>query len=118
MTALPTGIYKRDRSYYVRYRHEGKWKHKSAGPSLSAALELQDQVRVFVADETKARYDASGDALYLSPIFKWFRGDFENKGGIIAFVSEYMTDDVRRLLSKKTRLLWLDYDWSLNEQTP
>jgi integrase len=44
MSSLPRGIYKRGSSYYVRYRHEGKWKHKSAGPDLGAALELQAEL--------------------------------------------------------------------------
>ena len=45
MSTLPTGVYQRGRSYYVRYRHEGKWKHKSAGSDLSAALELHEKLR-------------------------------------------------------------------------
>ncbi len=45
MTPLPRGIYKRGKSYYVRWKQGGTWKHKSAGPNLGAALELQGQVR-------------------------------------------------------------------------
>ncbi len=44
-TALPTGVYKRQGSYYVRYRQDGKWKHRSAGPDLPAALELREHLR-------------------------------------------------------------------------
>ena len=45
MTTLPKGIYQRGSSYYVRYRHEGKWRHKSAGQDLSEALELHEKLR-------------------------------------------------------------------------
>ena len=45
MSTLPTGVYQRGRSYYIRFRHEGKWKHKSAGSDLAAALELHEKLR-------------------------------------------------------------------------
>jgi site-specific recombinase XerD len=45
MSSLPKGIYQRGGSYYVRYRHEGKWRHKSAGSDLGAALALQAELR-------------------------------------------------------------------------
>jgi integrase len=44
-TALPTGVYKRGSSYYIRYRKNGKWKHRSAGPDLPGALELHEKLR-------------------------------------------------------------------------
>ena len=45
MPTLPRGVYRRGGSFYVRFRHEGKWKHKSAGPDLSNALELHEKLR-------------------------------------------------------------------------
>ena len=39
---LPRGIFRRGRSYYISYKDaEGRWRQKSAGPDLGAALELQ-----------------------------------------------------------------------------
>jgi integrase len=45
VTSLPTGVYKRGKSYYIRFRQNGRWQHKSAGPDLPAALELRDHLR-------------------------------------------------------------------------
>ncbi|MCH6562071.1 MAG: tyrosine-type recombinase/integrase [Myxococcales bacterium] len=41
---LPKGIYKRGSLYYARYREGGQWKHRSAGPELGAALDLQAEI--------------------------------------------------------------------------
>ncbi|MBI5149909.1 MAG: DUF547 domain-containing protein, partial [Candidatus Omnitrophica bacterium] len=76
--------------------------------------QLSDRVRKFVQDSKKVRYDSRNNTLYLSPIFKWFKEDFEKVGGIVAFVKKYMPSEIK--LSDDAKIQWLDYDWSLNEQ--
>jgi len=77
------------------------------------ASQLNDQVSKFVQDTKKARYDSRSNTLYISPIFKWFKEDFEQVGGIVTFVKKYMPSDIK--LSDDAKIQWMDYDWSLNE---
>lgn len=76
--------------------------------------QLNDAVVKFIQDHRKASYDAGNNTLYVSPVFKWFKKDFEKAGGVVAFVKRYMPSEAR--LSDDARIQWLDYDWSLNEQ--
>ena len=78
--------------------------------------QLDDQVRRFLADEKKAKYDKVKNIYYLSPIFKWFENDFDEAGGIFQFINQYRKQPV----SEKTSIIWLDYDWQLNniKKTP
>ncbi len=45
MPALPKGIFKRRDSYYVRFKHDGEWRQRSAGPRLADAIELLERLR-------------------------------------------------------------------------
>jgi hypothetical protein len=87
-------------------------------PYLADKLDLQlnEQISDFLADSEKFRYNRDTDTLYLSPIFKWFKKDFEQIGGIQSFLKVHLPDDVGKSISAKTKIEWLDYDWSLNER--
>jgi len=78
--------------------------------------QLNDQAKQFIDTPSKFRYDMDKDTLSLSPIFKWFREDFEKKGGVISFLKNYAPRNTASKLSDTTRIKWQDYDWSLNEQ--
>jgi len=93
--------------------------------------QLNDQTRVFLANPQKFRLDRGQGKVYLSSIFKWFGGDFVNNFGtdkaftgfspderaVLNFVSQYLAaGDRDYLLHGKYTLVYLDYDWSLNEQ--
>lgn len=73
--------------------------------------QLEDQVKQFLSDPEKFRYDENRRVVYLSPIFKWFEEDFEKAGGAVAFINRYLQTPV----SSKANTFWLDYDWSLND---
>lgn len=83
--------------------------------------QLDSQVRSFMADTGKARYDRNSDTLRLSPIFKWYREDFEKAGGVIAFLQtkgkRYLPSDMEGKVNLKTKISWLGYDWSLNDSS-
>jgi hypothetical protein len=79
----------------------------------------------FVTDPRKGSRVARGtgslgrsvDELYLSPIFKWFRKDFERGGSLVDFVMPYLTADERFFVEEANGdppIAFLDYDWSLN----
>lgn len=81
------------------------------GTKLDA--QLDDQGRRFVRDATKNRVDAASKTLYLSPIFEWFRGDFEATGGsLTSFVAPYLDPGTEN--PSDFHVEFLDYDWLLN----
>jgi hypothetical protein len=78
--------------------------------------QLDEAGRAFLDDPSKNRWEPGSRTLYLSSIFKWFRGDFERAGGALpAYVAGYTRPpDAAILASGNVRLVFLDYDWSLN----
>ncbi|MGW9684120.1 DUF547 domain-containing protein [Flagellimonas sp. 2504JD1-5] len=63
----------------------------------------------FVNDKTRNRF-GNGSA-QLSRIFKWYKGDFTEKGKLLDYVNQYLENPVR----EDAKVEYLDYDWSLNE---
>ena len=80
--------------------------------------QLQDQGRTFIGQLEKNRIDASKRIVYLSPIFKWFSGDFENEAGsVIKFVAPFFIEETRRaLVGGDFAIEYTNYDWTLNDQ--
>ncbi len=91
------------------------------GATLDAQLETV--TRSFLADRTRNRTE--GNALMLSSIFKWYRGDFEKgwRGAttLPQFVARYgdslgLTPPMRaQLIGGRMTIGFLDYDWRLNK---
>jgi hypothetical protein len=99
------------------------------GADLDA--QLDDQTRRFLATPGKFRIARSKGQVYLSPIFKWFGEDFVKTYGtnekfrghgkelraVLNFTSRYLNERDREYLATgHYKVLFLDYDWSLNEQ--
>ena len=78
--------------------------------------QLGDQARLFLATTNKNRVDGGAQVVYLSPIFKWYGGDFEKKSGsVLAALKPYWpAKPVAGYDNFQIR--YTDYDWSLNEQ--
>ena len=79
--------------------------------------QLDDATRGFLGDQRRNRLDVRSGALRLSPIFKWFREDFEREaGGVPAFVARYASEPLasgaRRV---DVEVEYESYDWSLND---
>lgn len=79
--------------------------------------QLNDQMKGFLANEQKGlQVDESKQRVYLSPIFKWFADDFEEKGGVRPFLASYAPKQFAGfLLNTRFRVSYLDYNWNLNE---
>ncbi len=92
---------------------------------------LDDQTRRFLANPAKFRIDRNAGVVYLSPIFKWFKGDFVNKyspdknisnhskeiSAVLNFIAGHLEKPDRDyLLASNFKIKYLKYDWSLNEQ--
>jgi len=85
--------------------------------------QLEDATNLFLADESRNRL--MGDNLVLSPIFRWYREDFEQgwhgADTLQAFLALYadalsLDQSMRQqLLQKNIRLSFDRYDWSLND---
>ena len=79
--------------------------------------QLDEQGRVFLGQAEKNRVDAKSRTLHLSPIFKWFSGDFETAAGSVEkFVTPFFPEAARTALTKGGfKINYTDYDWSLND---
>lgn len=83
--------------------------------------QLDDQMRRFLGDRTRNRFNAADGVLSVSAIFKWFAEDFDSAGGgLHAWLSaraEMLATkeaDRARLRRGDFELRHLSYDWSLN----
>ena len=94
--------------------------------------QLDDQTRQFLSNPAKFKIDSNKDTLHLSEIFKWFGKDFVNKYGpernigrhgketsaVLNFIAQYLDDFQKKyVLSGNVKIKYIDYDWSLNEQS-
>ena len=88
--------------------------------------QLDDGFARFMADRTRNRF-ADGK-LQVSAIFKWFKQDFEKDypggsgvkqlGDVLAKYAEALAElpaDREKIRSKNVEVVYLDYDWSLND---
>ncbi len=93
--------------------------------------QLDERTRRFLANPAKFRIDRNAGVVYLSPIFKWFKGDFvtryapdkkiSNHGKEVSSVLNFIAgrlekSDREYILKGDFKIKYLKYDWSLNEQ--
>lgn len=72
--------------------------------------QLEDAMRQFVNDPVRNRVAAKKGEL--SSIFNWFAGDFKNDAGtVVKYINKY----ARQPLSPDGKVIYLDYDWRLND---
>lgn len=78
--------------------------------------QLDDQARRYLASPAGLRVEKGGREVAVSAIFKWFDDDFDSAGGVRGFLARHAPDAARTALARrKTKITYLDYDWSLNE---
>ncbi|CAD5272564.1 conserved exported hypothetical protein [Alteromonas sp. 38] len=98
------------------------------GDKLNEQLE-QQTVR-FLSDNSRNYYD--GNTLHISKIFSWYKEDFEMKwrdsSSLTGFIAQYENalsfkdgsalddNDIKAILSGKSDIEFLDYNWALNDQ--
>ncbi len=89
-------------------------------PLRAATLDAQldAAMRAWIADTGKGmKIDREANTIRLSKIFDWFDEDFEDAGGVLAFVTPYAPEADRRWLREKgprARIVYFDYDWDVN----
>lgn len=78
--------------------------------------QLEEDAARFINNPDKVRYDAQTKTLYCSKIFKWYRQDFLK---IADSIPDYIRAYLKTALpiTASTPIVYLHYDWSLNQQT-
>lgn len=77
--------------------------------------QLETRMRAFLADPKRNRFDHEKNRLLLSPIFKWFDGDFERDAGSVrAYVARFAPAGEAELV-ERAKIDYLDYSWELND---
>lgn len=95
-----------------------------AEPFLGSRLDAQlaDQARRFLGEPGKNRFEPDGATLWLSPIFDWYRGDFEAAAGSLeGYVAPLLPPEASAALAaagNRIRIRFTDYDWRLNNAPP
>lgn len=94
--------------------------------------QLDDQMVNYLADPNRFRIDRETDTVHLSSILKWYGEDFVKSFGVDggiggrgpveravlnAIVPHVSEADAEYLRTEQYDVVYLDYDWSLNEQT-
>ncbi|TLP82738.1 DUF547 domain-containing protein [Maribacter sp. ACAM166] len=72
--------------------------------------QLQRQTAKALNDSNFIRVE--GNTANVSKIFEWYKSDFENAGGIIAFINKFRTSR----LPAAIQLGYYPYDWTLNSK--
>ncbi len=74
------------------------------------SAQLEAATKDFVNDTTRNQFSAS--EAKLSEIFKWYKGDFTDKGSLKDYINNYLSTP----MTASTKIKYLKYDWNLNEK--
>ncbi len=79
--------------------------------------QLDEQMKSFLSNPGKGlQFDPGKKKVNISKIFDWFEDDFESRGGVLKFLSQYVGPaDGKALLNRKLKVSYLKYNWDLNE---
>ena len=90
--------------------------------------QLEDGMRRFLSDRTRNRYNPQSRRLEVSRIFDWYGRDFErgHRGytsvkAMLARYADLLADkpeDRALVREQKVDVVFLDYDWALNDARP
>jgi len=78
--------------------------------------QLDDQMARFLQSQDKGmKLNEKINRVYLSSIFKWFKEDFESRGGVLKFLSQYTSEEEKKILNNpKLNISYMDYNWEIN----
>ena len=81
--------------------------------------QLDDNVREWLANPVLNRFEPSQGKAQISPIFKWYRRDFDAyPGGLEGFLRKYGPSGLAQGDgSERLKTDFQDYDWGLNDQS-
>jgi hypothetical protein len=78
--------------------------------------QLDDQMEKFLQSRQKGmKLDGKKNRVYLSSIFNWFKEDFESKGGVLKYISQYVSAEKKKVMNhSKLEIIYMDYNWNIN----
>jgi hypothetical protein len=92
---------------------------KEAFVAEKLGTQLDEQVRAWLADATRNRFDREKSKLQVSEIFSWFKEDFVRDGGSVReWLAKYAPEEHAAWLrdtKKEVDLSYLEYSWKLND---
>lgn len=74
--------------------------------------QLDDNFRVWLADDSKNKFLPSKQVAKLSKIFEWYAADFSPVGGVPAVLGKFAPP---RMFASTNKLEYLKYNWGLND---
>lgn len=79
--------------------------------------QLDEQVRKWLADPTRNKFDKAKARAEVSALFDWFEEDFvRDAGSVVAWIAKYAPEaESSWLKSSKVTVKYLDYSWKLND---
>ncbi len=78
--------------------------------------QLDEQVKAWLSDAARNRFDRAKPKLELSQVFEWFAEDFQQESGSVrAWIARFRPDDKEWLASTKLEVKYVEYDWALND---
>jgi hypothetical protein len=78
-------------------------------------MQLEAATRTFI-NQGGVQVDEINSKLTFSKIFKWYRSDFDDQGGVVEFVLNYLDGDLADVVRSQQpwKLSYAPYNWSLN----
>ena len=81
--------------------------------------QFEDGAKKFLSDPHLNRFNKEKRSLLLSPIFKWYKEDFQKKSGSVeAFIASRLAanpDEETLIRNGSVPLTYSEYDWTLND---
>ncbi len=80
--------------------------------------QLEDQTRYVHSHDRWFRYQPGAKEVHLSKLYDWYGADFKQvAGSVLDFAARYSLPLKSALeKDKKSKIKWLDYDWTLNDR--
>jgi hypothetical protein len=80
---------------------------------------MDDQVRLWLQNDTKGLKLCKGDRLRLSRIFLWFQDDFGGWEGLQEWLPSYLDDETlkAKIVQDKVKVQFFEYSWLMNRQS-
>ena len=73
--------------------------------------------RAWLARDDLNKFSPHEKKIEISSIFKWFKQDFDNAGGVSKILVRYAPQSVREFVaSGKYEIKYIPYNWGLNDQ--
>ncbi len=79
---------------------------------------IEQSYRAWLGREDLNRFESAANRATISPIFKWFKGDFSGDGELPKVLPRYAPKQYRAFLERSDfKIEYTDYNWGLNDQS-